>query len=447
VTASVGAWRLPTTSLWTATATPAPDCPALEGAQRADVCIVGGGFTGLSAALHLAESGADVLLLEAGEPGFGASGRNGGQVIPGLKIDPDEIEARLGPERGGRLVELVGGAADFVFDLVRRYGIECEARQDGWIRAAHSESALRASLAGARQWRRRGAPIEELDRVRIAELTGTEGYAGGWLDHRGGALQPLSYARGLARAAQRRGIRLHGASLATGLRRDGAAWAVETWRGSVLARQVVLATNAYSDLAGPGRPWPGLAESVIPVHSYLVATRPLPDELRRTILPKGHAVSDTRRLLRYFRLDPAGRLVMGGRGKFRESRDQRDYRAVMRSVGELYPGLANPAWEFVWGGKVALTLDHWPHLHEPAPGLYAGLGYNGRGVAMATLMGRWLADRVQGVADRDAPFPVTPLRRVPFHRWRRPVLAAAVAWKRLLDRLEGPGRDRTTRRG
>jgi len=430
---------LPRTSLWTETATPPAECPPLDGSQRADVCIVGGGFTGLSAALHLGENGVDVVLLEASEPAFGASGRNGGQVIPGLKLEPDEIEARFGSDQGGRLVEAVGGAAELVFDLIRRWGIECDARQDGWIKAAHSPGALQAVLQGARQWSRRGAAVEELDRGRIAEVTGTEGYTGGWVDQRGGVVQPLSYARGLARAAQRSGVRLHGDTLVTEVRRQGSAWAVGTPVGSVLAQQVVLATNAYSDLAGGRRPWPSLAQTVIPVYSYLVATAPLPESIRRTILPKGHAVSDTRRLLRYFRLDPAGRMVMGGRGKFRESGDQSDYRAVMRTATELYPQLAGHDWKFVWGGKVALTLDHLPHLHELAPGVHAGLGYNGRGVAMATLMGKWLAKRAQGATAKDVPFPTTPLRPVPLHRWRQPVLSLAVAWKRTLDRAEGLG--------
>jgi glycine/D-amino acid oxidase-like deaminating enzyme len=437
VTAPNGVGRLPATSLWTATATPAPDCPPLDGSERADVCVVGGGFTGLSAALHLAEGGAEVVLLEASEPGFGASGRNGGQVIPGLKLDPDEIEAQFGGDRGVRLVEQVGGAADLVFDLVRRHGIACDARQDGWIKAAHSPGALREVLRSAQQWSRRGAAVDELDRGRIAELTGTDGYVGGWVDHRGGVVQPLSYARGLARAAQRCGARVHGGTLVSFVRRQGTAWAVESPGGSVLAAQVILATNAYTDLASSL--WPGLRETVIPVYSYIVATAPLPEALRRAILPKGHAVSDTRRLLRYFRLDPAGRMVMGGRGKFRESRDRADYRAVVRNAVELYPQLRDREWEFVWGGRVALTLDHMPHLHELAPGVHAGLGYNGRGVAMATLMGKWLALRAYGAGEGDVPFPATPPRPVPLHRWRRPILSAAVAWKRTMDRLEGLG--------
>ncbi|HWO05556.1 MAG TPA: FAD-binding oxidoreductase [Methylomirabilota bacterium] len=421
-------------SLWTATAPPPSPYPRLEGEVRADVCIIGGGFTGLSAALHLAEGGASVVVLEAGLVGSGASGRNGGQVIPGLKLDPSELEAQFGTERGARLTELVGSAADFVFDLVRRHRIECDARQDGWIKACHSEVALRAASHTARDWSRRGAAVEEIDRVRIAELTGTGAYIGGFVDHRGGLVQPLSYTRGLARAAQQAGARIHERSEARTPQRGDGHWIVSTENGCVRAAQVVIGTNGYTDLAGARGPWPKLARTVIPVYSYIAATRPMSDDSRRTILPKGQAVSDSRRLLRYFRLDAAGRMVMGGRGRTRDSADRSDYANIMASAVELYPQLRGCEWEFVWGGKVAVTLDHLPHLHELAPGVHAALGYNGRGVAMATVMGKVLADRVQG---RAAIFPESPLRPVPLHRWRRPVFELIVAWKRALDRMEG----------
>ncbi len=425
-------------SLWAATATPAAAYAPLQGAERADVCVVGGGLTGLSAALHAAEGGASVVLLEAGQVGSGASGRNGGQVIPGLKLDPRELEAAFGAERGARLTELVGGAADFVFDLVRRHRIACDARQDGWLKACHSPAALRAAALTARDWSGRGAPVEEIDRVRIAELTGTGAYHGGFVDHRGGVVQPLSYTRGLARAAQQAGVRLHERSPAETPRREGGEWVVSTPSGSVRADRVIIGTNGYTDLAGARGPWPGLARTVIPVYSYIAATRPLSDDLRQSILPKGQAVSDSRRLLRYFRLDAGGRMVMGGRGAMRESADRADYASIIGSALELYPALRAREWEFVWGGRVAVTLDHLPHLHEPVPGVHAGLGYNGRGVAMATVMGKVLADRVLG---RGAPvFPESALRPVPLHRWRRPFFEVIVAWKRALDRLEGISR-------
>jgi glycine/D-amino acid oxidase-like deaminating enzyme len=424
-------------SIWTATAGPAPDCPPLAGERRADVAVVGGGFTGLSAALHLAERGAEVVLLEAVEPGFGASGRNGGQVIPGLKIDPDEMMQRFGPERGARLAELAGGAADLVFDLVKRHGIECDARQGGWIKAAHAPGALRHVEATARQWARLGAPVELLDRRAVAEHLGTGAYVGGLLDRRGGGLNPLGYARGLARAAQRAGAAVHGQSPVLGARREGAGWRVGTPGGVVVAGQVIIGTNAYSDLAGPrAGPWPDLQRTIVPVWSYQAATRPLPDTVRGTILPAGPVVSDTRRLLLYFRLEPSGRLVMGGRGRFHDATDPALYRGVMAAARRLYPQLGVPAWEFWWSGKVALTLDHVPHLHEPASGVLAGLGYNGRGVAMATALGKVLADWAQGLPAASLPLPPTPIRPIPLHGVRRPILSLVAAWKRLLDAIE-----------
>ena len=189
----------PPRALWAVTAEePAPNSPPLKEAVKADVVIVGGGFTGLSAALHLSHKGAEVRVLEAEEPGFGASGRNGGQVIPGLKYDPDELVAMFGLERGERIVEIAGGAADFAFDLIQRHGIRCAPTRKGWIQGVHTASQLDFIRRRLAQWELRGAPVRFLDRAEIAELTGTNAYCGGFLDGRGGMIQPLSYARGLA---------------------------------------------------------------------------------------------------------------------------------------------------------------------------------------------------------------------------------------------------------
>jgi glycine/D-amino acid oxidase-like deaminating enzyme len=418
-------------SLWAATAASAPATPPLEVERDAEVAVIGGGFTGLSAALHLAEAGVETVLLEQAEPGWGASGRNGGQVIPGFKHDPDELVARYGAERGERLAAFAGGVADLVFDLVEKHGIDCHAARKGWIQAAHCRSALRKVEARARQWASRGAPVETVDAVRMAEVTGTEFYVGGWIDRRGGTLQPLSYARGLARAAQRAGAALHGGSPAVSLQRHDGRWRVETPGGAVTAEQVLIGTNGYTDGL-----WPGLARTVIPVYSYQVATRPLSDNLRRSILPQGHASSDTRRLLQYYRLDHMGRLVVGGRGRFLDSEDPRFYADVVRGLKGLYPHLGEPELEFFWCGRVAITLGHMLHLHELAPGVTAAIGYNGRGVAMATAVGKLLAERARGTALEELPLPASPLRPIPFHGLCQPAVSMAVTWKKLLDRME-----------
>lgn len=418
-------------SLWAATAAAPADTPPLAGERRADVVVVGAGFTGLSATLHLAEAGADVVLLEAGEPGWGASGRTGGQVITGFKMDPEELVAQFGPDRGERLAAFAGGVADTVFDLVERHEIDCHAERTGWIQGVHAQSRMNLAERRVTQWTARGANAELLDAARMTELTGTTVYAGGWLDHRGGMLQPLGYSRGLAKAALSAGAAIHGRSPVTGLVRQDESWRVETPGGAVIAGQVLLATNAYT-----GDIWPGLRQSVIPLFSYQIATKPLGDNLRRSVMPGGMPVSDTRRLLTYFRLDHTGRLLVGGRGHAGATENAADYRYISGSLQRLFPELADVELDYHWEGQVALTLDHMPHMHEPAPGLHAMLGYNGRGVAMATACGRMMAGRLQGTPVEELPLPVTPVKPIPFHGFRRPGIAAAVFWKRLLDRWE-----------
>jgi glycine/D-amino acid oxidase-like deaminating enzyme len=419
-------------SLWSATAEePAPPAPPLQGSAKADVAIVGAGFTGLSAALHLAEAGVDALVLEAEEPGFGASGRNGGQVIPGLKFDPDKLVALLGRERGERLVEIAGGAAEFAFGLIERHAIRCAPVRKGWIQGAHAPSILDTAQRRVEQWGRRGAPVRFLDRGEVAELTGTERYFGGWLDERGGTIQPLSYARGLARAALAAGARIHGKSPALRLASEGSGWRLETPSGSVAAERVLIATNGYT-----GDLWPGLKQSLVPVNSFQVATRPLSDNLRATLLPGGQPVSDTRRLLRYFRLDPEGRFMMGGRGASHGEGRSALYERLRRAARWLFPQLDGLEWEFYWSGKVALTADHLPHIHEPAPGMTAALGYNGRGVAMASRMGKLIADHLMGAPPEALGFPITRIRPLPFWSLRQPVLSAMIGWSRFRDWMD-----------
>jgi glycine/D-amino acid oxidase-like deaminating enzyme len=423
----------PPASAWSA-AEPLPATRPLEGDRRADVAVVGAGYTGLSAALHLAERGADVVVLDAAEPGWGGSGRNGGQVIPGLKDDPDELEKKFGADMGRRMWQITGGAADFVFALIARHKIACQAHQSGWISAAPTAAAMATLRARTEQWQRRGAPVELLDRQRVAELTGTTCYAGGMLDRRAGALQPLAYVRGLARAAKAAGAAIHGRSAATRLEAQAGSWRVVTSGGAVTASTVILATNAYTDDV-----WPGLRRTVLPVQSYQVATQPLPEVVRRRVLPGGQAVSDLRRILFYFRLDPEGRLLMGGRGPLDDAGDPALFARLEAAAARFFPQMGAPQWEHRWSGRVALTADHLPHLHEPRPGVLIGLGYNGRGVAMATVMGKLLADRALGVPAAELGWPVTPIAPIPLHAWRLPVMALVVHWKRFQDWLDTRG--------
>jgi len=417
-------------SLWTDTANASPHRPALTGAVEADCVVIGGGFTGLSAALHAAQAGLSVVLLEAETPGWGASGRNGGQVNPGLKYGPAELEAKLGAEVGRQVANLSGGSADLVFDLIETHAIQCDAARVGWIRAAHTDKALAELRALGRDWRRVGADVDELSGEEITRLIGAPGYVGGIIDRRGGNLHPLNYALGLAEAAERAGAAIHGHSRVTGLEPGPEQIVVRTAQGEVTAKKALLCTNAYTgDLADP------LGKTVVPVTSVQVATAPLSDNIAASILPEGHSPSDTRRLLLYFRKDAAGRFIMGGRGAASDQSIRARQQALRDMAVEFYPQLAEADWTHAWGGNVAMTRDHLPGLHRLAPSLMAGLGYNGRGVGMATVMGRVLADWAAGASDDALDFPITDPKPIPFHRFRSLGVYSTVAAYRVLDRM------------
>jgi glycine/D-amino acid oxidase-like deaminating enzyme len=265
----------------------------------------------------------------------------------------------------------------------------------------------------------------------VASRIGTHAYLGGWIDHRAGSIQPLDYVRGLVRAAQAHGAAIHGDTAVTSLAKHGGDWVLATARGAtVRAARVLIATNGYT-----GNLWPGLRRTVIAANSFIVATDPLPPALAGTVLPGGEVGSDSRRLLLYFRKDAAGRLLLGGRGSFTEPTSPQAWAHLERAVAQLFPQLEGIGFSYRWAGRVAVTRDSLPHVHEPAPGLTIALGYNGRGIAMATTLGKMLAERLASHGDAPFPFPITPISPIPLHALQRLYFSAAVAWYRLLDRL------------
>ena len=416
-------------SLWAATAEePAVAAPPLSGEATADVAVIGGGYTGLSSALNLAEAGARVVLLEAREVGFGGSGRNGGQVIPGLKLDPSEMRAQWGEERGAALSQAVGASADAVFARIDRHGIRCNPQRKGWIQAAHAAPALARVMRRGAEWQQAGAPVTMFDAAALEKHIGTREYVGGWRDGRAGTINPLAYVRGLGRAAIAAGAVLHADSPATSLRREGTGWRIETPGGVLRSRSVIIGTNAYSDALIPG-----LAQTLLTVQSILIATEPLPGDMAARILPHGECVSETRRLAFYFRRSPDGRLVFGGRGAAGEEERESLFAALHGALARIYPKAASLPITHRWSGQVALTLDGLPRVHEPQRGLFIGIGYNGRGVAMGTLMGEWLARRVH--AGTEAPLPRTDISPIPWHALRKPAIAVGIAWAWTRDRM------------
>ena len=417
-------------SLYADTARPPIDTPPLDGDKHVSVAVVGGGFTGLSAALHLAERGVETAVLEAHQPGWGASGRNGGQVNPGLKYDPDQIEADFGSELGARMVSFSTNAPNRVFELIRTHQIQCEARHGGTLRAAYAPQNADEVRRTAEQCIRRGMPVELLEGDPIAAMSGTQRYLAAMLDRRGGTLNPLGYARGLAEAATHAGAVVHGASPALSIQRDGAQWAVRTPTGTVRAERLVLATNAYTDNI-----WPKLRRSVVPVFSGILATEPLSEQLTASILPDGSALYENGQITVYYRVDTSGRLLMGGRSPMRDGVTQDTLRWLVRYTERLWPALRDVKWTHAWNGQVAVTTDHYPHFHEPDPSVLISLGYNGRGVAMATAMGGEIARRLTGTPIEELNMPLIELKEIPFHGLWKLGASLRITYGRIRDSL------------
>jgi glycine/D-amino acid oxidase-like deaminating enzyme len=425
------AWNDTAQSLWEATAHARPPAIQAEGAMHADVVIIGAGYLGLNTALTLAETGANVIVLDAQGPGYGASGRNGGQVIPGLKYDPDALVSMYGARVADELIDFVGSAADRVFDTIRRHGIECDAAQNGWIQGAHNASALTLLRARAAQWHARGARVEVLDQDAVTDAVGCAPgvYLGGWRDTRAGVIQPLNYALGLADAAARRGVRIYSNTVARHIERRDAHWCVESTNGAVIsAEQVVVATNAYTDDL-----WKTLRLSVIPAQSFQVATDPLSKAHLTQILKQRTAVSDARRLLHYYRLDAAGRFVMGGRGTLSPASGPDDFKHIQRAVAKTFPSLKDVPIVHRWAGRLAMTRDGLPHLHQPAPGITIALGCNGRGIALTTAIGQRIASHL--ATGQALPFQTQPIKPIPLHGLHRSYVTALVQYYKIRDMI------------
>ena len=296
--------------LWSATATPPPSLTPLEGDVKIDVAVIGGGYTGLSAALHLAEAGTDALVLEAREIGYGGAGRNCGLVNAGLWLMPDDVVKILGPDYGERLIKVLGASPDLVYELIEKHGIECEATRNGTLHCAHSPGGYRALQQREAQWKRRDAPVTLLSRDEAAPQIGSEAFYGALLDKRAGTIQPLAYAYGLARAAQGAGARLYANSPVTAIERESNRWRLTTPGGNVLAKAVILAVHGYTDYAFKDK-----QSDLVPFNFFQFATSPLSERVRKTILPGGHGAWDTSLILSSFHLDQAGRLIVGSVGQ------------------------------------------------------------------------------------------------------------------------------------
>ena len=389
-------------SLWDVSAKEADFSEPMVADSVVDVAIVGGGYTGLSTALHCAEKGLSAHVLEAEQIGFGGSGRNCGLVNAALWLPPQQVREKLGQTYGPRFLKKFGGGPEYVFSLIEKHQMQCEVTRTGTIHAAHGPSGF-ADLKGRHEeWQRLGEPVDLLSRAEVSDLIGTDHFHGGLLDNRCGTINPMGYCRGLARAALAAGAKISIGVRATKLTRDGDQWKVETPQGVVTAKAVVLGTNAYTDDL-----WPDLNRIFTKIHYFQLATKPLGAEADY-ILPDRQGLWDTGKIMFNVRRDAFQRLVVGSMGKVIGGKDRGlSHRWAQKQIARIFPTLGPVEFDEAWHGQIAMTPDHLPRIYELDTNLFTPIGYNGRGITTGTMFGETMAGLLTGMDRADLPLPMT----------------------------------------
>ncbi|MFD1198106.1 NAD(P)/FAD-dependent oxidoreductase [Brucella gallinifaecis] len=408
----------------------APETHNFEADAKADVIVVGAGFTGLSAALTLAEAGVDVRVLDARHIGWGGSGRAWGQVAASAKFMPAQIETDFPSDVAERINQAAAHAPDLVFGLVEKHGMTCDVVRTGNLIAAHIPSKEAGLARTVEDLVRRGYPVELLEGDDCRTVTGSPRYRVALHDRRGGSLNPLGYARGLARAAIGAGALIHEKTAVLGLRRDKSGWVAKTNGGEIRADAVLLATNAFTSNAL----FPAIGREVFPVRAYQIVSEPLNKTQLATVLPGRQSLNDTRKLYSGIRIWPDGRLQIGIDGPPFAMDGKAYVRSAIRRIEMTYPQLKGLKWGESWGGWVDMTVDEYPKLHALAPGLWSGYGFSGRGIAIGTIMGRDLAAHALSRPE-EAVHPISPLQPKIWHAFHRPLVSALINWNRAHDRV------------
>ncbi|WP_425073283.1 NAD(P)/FAD-dependent oxidoreductase [Sagittula sp. S175] len=399
------------TTLWHATAAPAPETCPLEGTVRTDVCVVGGGYTGMTTAIELRRRGHEVVLLEAQEAGFGGSGRNAGHCTPTFSYySLDELRRLLGAERAGRLIARQTAGADMAAAFIRDYQIPCEWKQNGYFQGALTPSRMDRLRKKAESYAAVGCPSGVVDAAEAARLTGSTRFHGGWLLTSGGHLNPLSYARGLARAVLQEGAQLFTRSRVARVERQGDRWHVRTDGGTVVADKVIMATGAYTDGG-----WKGLDKTFRIKKVILAATSPLPEEVRAQVLPFDGTMHDGRGDIFVYKYNREGRIVASMFPMGRRGRDLGYTRQMlMDRLRWLHPQVPEQTqWDYYWMGELDMQRHTIPRLYALGPGALACTGLSGRGVPTGTMLGGVLADWAEGTPDADLALPVERLKSAP----------------------------------
>ncbi|MEM8775668.1 MAG: FAD-binding oxidoreductase [Pseudomonadota bacterium] len=417
-------------SWYAATATALDPFARLKEDTTADVCVIGGGYTGLSAALHLAERGLNVVLLEAQRVGFGASGRNGGQLGSGQRQDQLELEALVGRDDANKLWELAEASKALVKSLVSKHKIECHLKPGIAHMGFHSSDVSHEHKLSDHLAEHYDYPhLEKLDRDAAQAICPSPRYIGGSLDMTAGHLHPLAYALGLARAAQATGVRIYERAEVKGIE-EGAPCRVKTANGAVNAEHVVLACNGYlGDLN------PHVAARVMPINNFIAATEPLGEDTPR-VLTRDVAVADSKFVVNYFRLSHDNRLLFGG-GESYGYRFPSDIAALVRKpMTQVFPHLKDVKIDYAWGGTLAITMRRLPYVARVRTNILSASGYSGHGVGMASLSGKLIADAIAGETqgfDTMARIPTLPFPGGA--ALRSPLLVLAMTWYAMRDRL------------
>ncbi|MBC08157.1 FAD-binding oxidoreductase [Thalassospira sp.] len=420
-------------SYYAATANVTDAFAKLEGDQACDIVVVGGGFTGLSSSLHLAERGYDVILLEAHRVGWGASGRNGGQVGSGQRREQDELEKMVGRDDAHKLWNIAEESKDIVKALIAKHDIKCDWKP-GILHADHRARFVEHTHAYAEKLQTEYGyeDIRSVDRAEMREMVGTEFYHGGSLDMGAGHLHPLNFALGLADAARGAGARIFEEAVVTGYENQAGKVTVKTANGAVVtANKMILGCNGYLDALEDR-----VAKRVMPINNFVIATEPLGDDLARELIRDDVAVADSKFVINYYRLSADKRMLFGG-GETYGYTFPRDIKAfVSPHMLEVYPQLKDVKIDYGWGGTLAITMNRMPFFAKVDDNIFTATGYSGHGVAMATLAGQIMADAVVGTMERfdvmaNIKTPIFPGGKM----LRFPMLVAAMLWYSIRDKL------------
>lgn len=421
-------------SLWHDTCCEAVTAPKIDGIRQADLVVVGGGYTGVSAALFAANAGAKVCLVEAGEIGSGGSGRNVGLCNAGLWLPPEDINARLGAAEGARLSAILARAPDLVYQLIDQHEIACEPVRHGTLHCAHAPSGMKELTRRHSQLRAIGAPVSLLSQKEAAARVGSDQVHGALFDPRAGTLQPLAYVKGLARAAMTAGAELFEHSPATAISHGADGWTVRTPKGQITARCMIIATNAYAT------PTKGMAApDLVPVHYFQAATAPLSSAQQARVLAGKEGCWDTAMVMSSWRLDQAGRLIMGGMGRLDHLAGGIHRRWLDRKLAHMFPELAGVDFHQTWYGRIAMTAEYLPKIQDLGQNALMTFGYSGRGIGPGTVFGQEMARALLGGQHDDLPVRPVSDHSLPFAGLRESYYETGATLTHLLGHRRGVG--------